>query len=152
MGSSGTDWNGASRRGAIPNPLCGEPGCTETMLHKHIEPYSLTPTETAIADVHQMRPGDGEFYVDDWLWLKQYPLKAGERVDQHVHLFDHVTVIAVGTVRLTIDGVDQGEIVAPKPVTIRALAQHSMVALTDALIFCVHNLRGEGYPAIMEDV
>ena len=113
---------------------------------------TLTPTETAIADVHQMRPGDGEFYVDDWLWLKQYALKAGERIEQHVHLFDHVTVVAVGTVRLAIDGVDQGEIAGPKPVTIRALAQHGMVALTDALIFCVHNLRGEGYPAIMEDV
>jgi len=77
-------------------------------------------------------------------------LKAGDVVEQHVHMFDHVSVIAVGTVRLTIDGKDQGEITAPKPVTIRALAQHSMVAVTDALIFCVHNLRGEGYPALAE--
>jgi hypothetical protein len=111
---------------------------------------NLTPTEIAVADVHQMRPGDGEFVHDEWLWLKQYVLKAGEAVEQHVHMFDHVTVIAVGTVRLAIDGIDQGEIVAPKPVTIRALAQHSMVAVTDALIFCVHNLRGEGYPALVE--
>jgi hypothetical protein len=111
---------------------------------------ALTPTEMAVADVHQLRPGDGEFYVDDWLWLKQYALKAGEMVAQHVHMHDHVTVVAVGTVRLTIDGVDQGEIVAPRPVSIRALAQHSMVAVTDALIFCVHNLRGEGYPALVD--
>jgi hypothetical protein len=111
-------------------------------------PAGMTADEMAVADVGQLRPGDGEFYVDDWLFLKLYPLKAGEMVAQHVHLYDHVTVVATGTVRLTIDGVDQGEVTGPKPVTIRALAQHSMVAVTDALLFCAHNLRGEGYPAL----
>src|SRR5260221_12627650 len=92
-----------------------------TGLSKRIEEMRLTPTEVAVADVHQLRPGDGEFYVDDWLWLKQYPLKAGERIDQHVHLFDQVTVIPAGTGWLTFDGVDKGEVVAPKPCTIPAL-------------------------------
>lgn len=122
-------------------------------LKQGVKAGALTPTEIAIADVGQMRPGDGEYYHDEWLWLKQYVLKAGEVVEQHVHLHDHVTVVALGTVRLTIDGVDQGEITAPKPVTVRALAQHSMIAVTDALILCIHNLRGDGYPALakMED-
>lgn len=115
-------------------------------------PVTLTPSQIAVADVHQMN-GAGEFYCDEWLWVKPYTLKAGEAVEQHVHLWDHVTMVASGTVRLTVDGIDMGEITGPKPVTIRALAQHSFVAVTDALILCIHNLRGEGYPALakMED-
>ena len=108
----------------------------------------LTPTEIAISDVGQMRPGDGEFYVDDWLWLKAILLKPGQQIDQHVHLYDHPTVIGFGTVDAWIDGQHQGEITGLKVLTIRALAQHSFIAKTYALVLCAHNLRGEGYPAL----
>jgi len=92
-----------------------------------------------------------EFTVDDWLWVKVFALKAGEMIEQHTHCFDHVTLIATGTVRKWINGQDCGEITGPKPITIAAMTEHKFLAITDAVVGCIHNLRGEGYPAILED-
>lgn len=89
-----------------------------------------------------------EFFVDDWLFVKQIPLKAGEAAEQHVHEYDHVTMVAVGTVRVWVDGEDCGEAAAPKPLTILAGQKHMFLAVTDAVLYCIHNLRGEGYPAV----
>ena len=91
-----------------------------------------------------------EFYVDEWLWTKIYSFRAGELIVQHVHEWDHPTIVAVGKVRFWIDDEDRGVLEAPKVVTIRAGQQHKFLALTDAVICCVHNLRGEGYPAVKE--
>lgn len=96
-------------------------------------------------------PEGVEFVCDDWLWVKSYTVKAGEMIAQHRHEFDHVTVVATGTVRLWIDDQDQGEITGPKPVTVRALAEHKLLAVTDAVLICVHNLRGKGEPGVIEE-
>lgn len=99
------------------------------------------------------RPAAGvELYVDDWLWVKPIPLKAGEACVQHTHAHDHVTLVAAGTVRAWVDGQDRGEISATSCFKVAALAEHRFLAVTDAVIVCIHNLRGEGYPAIVEDV
>ena len=111
---------------------------------------TMKAPEVALKD-RRPAPGEEMFY-DDWLWVKPIPLKAGEVCEQHVHLHDHASLVATGTVRLWVDGQDRGEVSAPKIVKINALAQHKFLAVTDAVIVCIHNLRGEGYPAIMEDV
>lgn len=88
-----------------------------------------------------------EFFADDWLFVKQIPIEANHVVEQHVHEYDHATLLAHGTVRLWIDDKDQGEFRAPKILTILAGQKHMFLAVTDAVLYCVHNLRGEGYPA-----
>ncbi len=148
MGSSGTDWNGAAHRklmrGAIPNPLCGEPGCTETMLHAHFAPV------VRIKDRRQ--PIGCDLFLDDWLFVKPIALRAGEACEQHVHERDHATLVASGTIRVWMDGQDQGDVTGPKIIKVRGGTKHQFLAVTDTLFCCIWNLRGEGYPAIMEDV
>ena len=98
------------------------------------------------------RPVTGpEFVVDDWLWVKSYTVKAGEMIEQHVHLHDHVTLVASGSVRLWIDDQDAGRWDAPVPIKINALARHKFVAITDAVICCIHRLRdGEPEPPVAD--
>lgn len=88
-----------------------------------------------------------EFFADDWLFVKQIPIKAGEVVEQHVHEYDHVTGLVSGTVRVWIDGSDHGEFTAPKLISVPAGKRHMFLAVSDAVLYCIHNLRGEGYPA-----
>lgn len=92
-----------------------------------------------------------EFYVDDWLYLGLMPMKAGQVGTQHVHEYEHPTVVCYGTVSLKVDGRLIGRFVGPTYVTIKAGEQHEFTAETDALLICAHNLRGEGYPRLMED-
>lgn len=102
-------------------------------------------------EIVERRPAEmKEFYADDWLFVGVIPLKAGEAAEQHVHEYDHPSVVATGTIRVWVDGEDKGLFVAPTYVTIRAGQQHRFLAVTDALILCCHNLRGEGYPALLE--
>lgn len=105
--------------------------------------------EVALED---RRPAEmKEFYVDDWLFVGLIPLKAGEVMQQHVHTYDHATVVAAGTIQVWVEGKFTKEYVAPTYVTIRAKEAHRFLAVTDALVLCCHNLRGEGYPAIEGD-
>ena len=96
------------------------------------------------------QPDAPEFFVDDWLFIKQIPLKEREVCEQHVHTYDHVSMVAVGAVCYWIDDAFKGSVTAPAPIVIRAGQKHTVLATTDALLYCVHNLRVEGYPATRE--
>ena len=109
----------------------------------------MRPPEIALAE--RRPPEVTEFYADDWLYLGLIPLKAGQAAVQHVHDYDHPTVVAVGTIRAWVDGADIGEFTAPTYVSIKAGSEHRFLAVTDALLFCAHNLRGKGYPAVTKE-
>jgi len=105
-----------------------------------------------VAPADRRQPLALDLYLDDWLFVKPIALKAGEALEQHVHERDHATLIATGTMRVWMDGQDQGEVTGPKIIKVRGGTKHQFLAVTDALFCCIWNLRGEGYPAIMEDV
>lgn len=91
-----------------------------------------------------------EHYVDDWLYLGLITLKAGQVGEQHVHEWDHPTIIFDGMVRLYVDGQYQGTYSGFTYVSVKADHKHWFEAETDAKLCCVHNLRGRGYPALKE--
>jgi len=93
-----------------------------------------------------------QLYVDDWLWTKLISLNKGEKAEQHVHEFDHPTIVATGAIKVWIDGKYQGVVFSPSIITIKAQQKHEFLAIIDSVICCVHNLRGEGYPAISEEL
>jgi quercetin dioxygenase-like cupin family protein len=106
--------------------------------------------EPEVAPHDRLPAGMSEYYVDDWLFVGLLPLKKGQIIEQHVHTYDHPTVVPYGTVHLWVDGEDKGEITGPTYATIKAGQRHRFVAVSDTMILCCHNLRGEGYPAISE--
>lgn len=101
---------------------------------------------------HRRQPIGDDLFLDEWLFVKPIALKAGEACEQHVHEKDHATFVATGTMRVWMDGQDQGTVTGPNIIKVRGGVKHQFLAETDVLFCCIWNLRGEGYPAIMEDV
>lgn len=70
-----------------------------------------------------------------------YFKKAGDTEAGHKHPFDHLTLLAKGRLKVTVEGVAT-EFAAPHMIYIRADKQHEMVALADDTVaYCIHALR-----------
>ena len=76
------------------------------------------------------------------LWSKMMHFKkAGDTEYGHTHTFDHMTLLARGKIKLTVDGVGS-EFIAPQMIYIKAGKLHELMALEDdSLAYCIHALR-----------
>ena len=87
-------------------------------------------------------------YVAGGVYVKELILEAvGDEVLGHEHEFPHLSLVARGTVRVTVDGVST-EYTAPTALTVAAGKRHSILAVTsNCLWYCLHavpeGLRGE---------
>lgn len=62
----------------------------------------------------------------------------------HYHHFDHVTLLAVGSVLVEVDGHEPKEFHAPTFIVIKKEHKHKFTALTDGVVYyCVFALRDE---------
>jgi hypothetical protein len=79
------------------------------------------------------------------LWVRQNVLqKAGDYTSGHYHYFDHVSLLAKGSVEVNIEGFPPKTFVAPTFIVIRKEYAHSFKALEDdTLWYCVFAIRGE---------
>lgn len=88
-------------------------------------------------------------YVDDvgGLYFRAILLpNIGDRVPQHTHDYEHVTLIAAGAARLFVDGELKGDYSAFRAIVIEANKQHVFEALEpNTRLSCVHQLNGEQY-------
>lgn len=77
--------------------------------------------------------------------------KAGNIEYGHCHVFDHLTLLANGSLRVTINDVAT-DYKAPHMIFIRKDIEHELVALEDNTVaFCIHALRrGEGVDDIID--
>lgn len=67
--------------------------------------------------------------------------KAGDVETGHTHQFDHLTLLAKGRLKVTVEGA-VSEFIAPQMIYIRAGKVHELVALTDNTVaYCIHALR-----------
>ena len=78
--------------------------------------------------------------LTDDLFVKQMVCeKAGTLIEQHVHAYDHITMIAVGSFRVWRDGKILGDYKAPSGVVIEAGRRHMLQALEPgSLLYCIH--------------
>jgi quercetin dioxygenase-like cupin family protein len=68
---------------------------------------------------------------------------AGDIEHGHTHQFDHLTLLAKGRLKVTVDGVAT-EFTAPQMIYIRADKNHELVALEDETVaYCIHALRSK---------
>lgn len=66
--------------------------------------------------------------------------EAGQAVEQHVHDYDHATLVCCGRARMWIDNVYAGEVEPGRPVEIKAGQRHMFQALeANTRLVCVHN-------------
>lgn len=78
-------------------------------------------------------------------------VKAGDTEEFHTHQFDHLTLLAKGKLRVTVDG-QVSEFTAPHMIYIRKDKVHELVALADDTVaYCIHALRdGNGVDDIID--
>lgn len=85
------------------------------------------------------------------LWLRQmYFPKAGDANEGHVHDFDHMTLLAHGSVRVHVDG-KTTDFKAPHTIFIAKGKSHFVEALEDGTVaYCVHALRDRETEEILD--
>ena len=71
------------------------------------------------------------------VYAKETHIPAGLILVQHKHKYDHLSILASGTVLLDVDGV-QSELTAPQCLTIKAAKHHGVKAVTDVIWYCIH--------------
>lgn len=89
-----------------------------------------------------------DVYEANGLAVKQIALhKKGTKVYQHVHEYDHLSMLAVGAIEVWVDGKHVKSAIAPEGIEIKAHTAHEFVSLTDTtVIYCIHNIeKGLGY-------
>lgn len=76
--------------------------------------------------------------------------QAGDIEHGHTHQFDHLTLLAKGKLKVTVEGVAT-EFTAPHMIYIRADKRHELVALTDETVaYCIHALRDKENNEILD--
>ena len=85
------------------------------------------------------------------LWSKQMHFKkAGDFEQGHTHQFDHLTLLAAGSLRVTVEGVST-EFKAPHMIYIKAGKSHFIEALEDGTVaYCVHAVRDKETEDILD--
>ncbi len=71
------------------------------------------------------------------LYAKETHIPAGVVLEQHAHIYDHLSALMLGSVIVEVDGV-KAKWSAPALLTIRAGLVHSVTALTDVVWACLH--------------
>jgi len=71
------------------------------------------------------------------VYAKEARIPAGMKLKQHVHGHDHLSVLAVGVVDVTVDGVTK-RVEAPACLTIVAGKAHEGVSITATVWYCIH--------------
>lgn len=77
------------------------------------------------------------------IWVRQNVLaKAGDKTNGHLHLFDHVSLLAKGKVEVQVEGHPPRVFTAPTFIVIKKENRHSFTALEDdCLWYCVFAIR-----------
>lgn len=72
------------------------------------------------------------------MYIKSFDIPAGVALVQHAHHYDHISILARGSVIIEIEGVRE-EMHAPRMLLVKAGVHHGVKALTDSLWYCCHN-------------
>jgi quercetin dioxygenase-like cupin family protein len=72
------------------------------------------------------------------VYAKETLIPAGVKLLQHVHEFDHLSILASGRVHVRIDGGEPVGYEGPACITIAAGRAHEVEAVTPATWFCIH--------------
>lgn len=83
------------------------------------------------------------------LYLKRTLIAAGAHLTQHKHTHDHCSVLAAGSVMVSVDGKRWEVLHAPKSLVLKAGEAHEVKALSDAVWYCIH-ATSENDPALID--
>ena len=90
-------------------------------------------------------------YFSAGVYAKEIRIPIGGIVVQHKHKYDHLSVLASGSIELMVDGV-KSFIHAPTCIVIEAEKHHGIRALTDVVWYCIHATEHTDFEKIDEEV
>ncbi len=70
------------------------------------------------------------------MWVRQLVFKKGDVHRGHYHSEDHVTLLAMGKIKIVVDGTTH-EFKAPHIITITKGKRHDLTALESSIAYCV---------------
>ena len=94
-----------------------------------------------------------QFNLIAGVWCKQMHFKqTGDRMDGHLHTHNHLTLLASGSLRVTVNGT-ASEFTAPHMIFIHKDHTHELISLQDNTVaYCVHAVRDADTGDIIDDV
>lgn len=78
-----------------------------------------------------------EHFFTEGVYARKMEIQAGTEVPTHKHVYDHLSILAKGRVRVAVGPIIQ-EYVAPAMIEIKKDMSHKITALEDSLWFCIH--------------
>lgn len=90
------------------------------------------------------QPVSVEIKLTDDLFVKTGTVAdAGTIIPTHAHKYDHITLLAHGSMRVMADGDALGDFTGPAGILIKAGIKHMFLTLTPGVVFCcIHALHG----------
>lgn len=124
-----------------------------TLVRAQILGHDVESTRMGETGQSDSRLGDGgrDDGITQWdvcvdgIFIKQIHIPhEGTLVPQHVHTFDHHSMLAKGSLMVFVGDENIGVFTAPSPIFIRRGVQHSFLSMEkDVILYCIHNLHGE---------
>lgn len=78
-----------------------------------------------------------EHYFSAGVYAKEARIPAGQILVQHKHKFDHLSILASGSIELMV-GDERTIVHAPACLTIEANKHHGVKSITDVVWYCIH--------------
>lgn len=78
-----------------------------------------------------------EHFFSEGIYARKMVISAGTRVPTHKHVYDHLSILAQGRVRVAVGPVSK-EYIAPAMIEIKKNIAHTIMAVEDSVWFCVH--------------
>lgn len=99
-----------------------------------------------------IQPDSIEFHSADGVFVKMMHIKHENIfVPQHSHSYDHLSMLARGSVRVWKDDVLVGDFTAPHGINIEAHKKHKFLSLEpNTIIYCIHNISRTGEVEVAE--
>lgn len=94
--------------------------------------FNVGAEEHGVALLHHMP-------ADDGVYMKEMRVPAGKEIFPHKHSFTHKSLLAAGSAIVRKQGAEELTVTGPYVVTIERGLQHSIVAVTDIVWFCIHS-------------
>jgi hypothetical protein len=81
-------------------------------------------------------------FIGKETYVRQMSLKQFEKVRKHIHTYDHYSILAYGIVVVKA-GNEMNQFIGPTVIEIKSGVEHEVLAMTDAVWFCVHGTTEE---------
>ena len=86
--------------------------------------------------------GDIKHHFGADVYIREGFIPRGQRIVKHIHTYDHYSILGMGAVAVSVDGV-MTPFYAPAAIKIEAGKAHEVLAMTDAVWYCIHGANSD---------